>query len=152
MLDGFASKYPKMDIESVEIFLTYIKLAKQIEKKLESYFTKDKISSAKFIILMIIEREPQRDLNATDIANKISISKKNLSRLIKSMKEASLITITENPNDLRSSYIKQTLKGKKLLKKLLPGYFDIINETLEPLRKKDKKVFSKLLNTISSNT
>jgi DNA-binding MarR family transcriptional regulator len=145
MIQKFSSNYPEMDITSVKMFLTFIKLSRQIENKLDLYFAEEGISFSRFIVLMLIERENQTDMTASMIAKKINLSKKNLSRLLKGMENTSLIKSVQNVKDLRSNHLKVTKKGARLLDSLLPNYFSIINDFFQPFNESEKNLFTDLL-------
>ena len=144
----FSKKYPEMDLLSMEACLPLLKLASQIMKHLEAHFADSQLSLARFIALIVIEREDADSLTASDISQKMGISKKNVSRLLDQLENGGLIKRQEHASDGRAHIVKLSKKGSSTLAKILPGYYEIINTSLSPLSKGDTKDLASILSKV----
>lgn len=98
-------------------------------RKLEDYFTAQGLSQLRFLILIVIDREPGRDwLYAYEIAVRLDVSKPVLSRAVKKLSADRLLHSAQDEQDTRATLLTLTNKSKALLTSILPGYFDILTD------------------------
>lgn len=111
----------------VDQSLQRMRSASLLIRKIEQYFTAHGLSQLKFLILMVIEREPDREsLRASEIVERLDVSKPVLHRTIQALIAADMMDAQSDPDDKRAEQLFLTEKGRALLIDLLPGYFAII--------------------------
>lgn len=99
-------------------------------RTLDDYFAKYELSQLRFLILMVIDRELERDcLYAYEITERLDVSKPVLSRAIKKLVTDDLLRREKDQKDARASTLSLTLKGQALLTSILPGYFAILTHS-----------------------
>ena len=98
-------------------------------RELEGYFARHGLSQTRFLILILLDRDPRvQGLSATEIAGKLDISKPIVSNTLKALAREGLLDITENAEDRRARWVTLTSQGRKRLRALLPGYFTLIQD------------------------
>lgn len=111
----------------VDQSLQRMRSASLLIRKLEQYFAARELSQLKFLTLMVIEREPEREsLRASEIAERLDVSKPVLHRTIQALIAADMMDAQSDPHDKRAEQLFLTDKGRAMLIDLLPGYFAII--------------------------
>ncbi|WP_444908482.1 MarR family winged helix-turn-helix transcriptional regulator [Microbulbifer sp. TRSA005] len=136
MIEGYAKRFTVKDPTAVQGALTMMRDASLLLRELESYFTEHGTSQLRFLVMIVIDREPQRDsLLASEIAERIDVSRPVMTRTLKSMVEDELIAMEADSSDGRAKCITLTKNGKKFLQKILPGYFKAISKFMEELNR-----------------
>jgi DNA-binding MarR family transcriptional regulator len=136
MIEGYAKRFSVKDPTAVQGALTMMRDASLLLRELESYFTEHGTSQLRFLVMIVIDREPQRDsLLASEIAERIDVSRPVMTRTLKSMVEDELIAMEADSSDGRAKCITLTKNGKKFLQEILPGYFKTISKFMEELKK-----------------
>lgn len=147
-MKNFSKLYPEMDILTTAACLRMFKVASVILRELEKHFVTHDLSQARFLALIILEREPTKQQMPVEIANKMGTSKKNTARLLEFMKEGGLISISAHESDGRASTVKINAKGTKALSKAMPGYYEIMNKAMAKLDKKSKLSLIRILDQV----
>jgi DNA-binding MarR family transcriptional regulator len=149
-LKGFAARFPEMEIDTTAACLRLLRVASHLLRDLETYFTSHGLSQARFLVLVVLERTPDKRLMPVEIAKQLGISKKNTARVLTFMEEDGLVHRTSHESDGRASIIATTTKGAKLLAETMPGYYRVFNQILKPLDAKTKKTLIEVLDRIGS--
>lgn len=115
------------DARTVVDELTALRRASLMLRALEQYFSAHGLSQQKFLILIVIDREQDRDsLRLSEIAQRLDVSKPVLHRTLRAMVAGGLLVARPDPEDGRAEQIGLTPAGQTLLQQVLPGYFDIL--------------------------
>jgi DNA-binding MarR family transcriptional regulator len=149
VLKKFAKRYPEMRVSNVLACLQLLKVGSELLRKLEEHFRDSRLSLARFLALIVLEREEARELKCIEMTDALGISKPNMTRLLDSLEADELIERRENKEDKRSSLIAITRKGSKILVAALPGYYRITNEAMQPLDGSSKNLLIELLGKVS---
>ncbi|KIC39569.1 MarR family winged helix-turn-helix transcriptional regulator [Leisingera sp. ANG-M7] len=111
--------------------LLMMRRASLLIRSLEAFFAAQGLSQLRFLVLIVIDREPDRDwLSPNEIAERIDVSKPVMTRTLQSLQKDGLITISASPSDGRSKKAKLTAEGRHRLKETLPGYFKILSQEM----------------------
>ena len=115
MVDGYADQFADVDVDRVLDALRLMRRASLLIRELEAYFARH-------------DREPERNcLAASEIAERLDVSRPVVTRTLQGLERAGLIAISENSEDARSRNVTLTLSGKAKLDEVLPGYFAILH-------------------------
>jgi DNA-binding MarR family transcriptional regulator len=129
MVESYTEDLAGVDASTVQAALAMMRRASQLVRKLDAFFAAHKLSQLRFLVLIVIDREPDRDtLTASEIAARLDVSKPILSRAIKSLREEGLLRATEDKQDSRARNLALTRTARRKLDQLLPGYFRLICE------------------------
>lgn len=129
MIDGYVSATGVGSGEAVAQALSMMRKASQLVRLLDAYFGTHGLSQLKFLILVVIDREPETEsLRQSDISQRLDVSKPVLHRTVASLLETGLLIRTDDEMDSRAHRLSLTDAGKNTLTKILPGYFEVITE------------------------
>ena len=128
MVDGYADQFADVDVDRVLDALRLMRRASLLIRELEAYFARHDLSQLRFLMMILIYREPERNcLAASEIAERLDVSRPVVTRTLQGLERAGLIAISENSEDARSRNVTLTLSGKAKLDEVLPGYFAILH-------------------------
>lgn len=129
MLESYHQRFPQMDVGSVETALRLLRNASLLMRELEVYFTKHKFSQLRFLILIVLDREPsQAGLMASEVASRLDVSRPVTTRTLQALNSDGLLKLAEHGEDGRAKLVTLTTSGKEALNTLLPGYYRIIED------------------------
>ncbi len=128
IIQGYADRYPIGNVDTVEKALLMMRQASLLVRQIETYFSSHGISQLRFLILVVIDREVERDsLLVSEISDRIDVSRPVMTRTLKNLTSAGLIEIKADQTDGRAKQVFLTAKGRILLEDILPGYYAVID-------------------------
>jgi DNA-binding MarR family transcriptional regulator len=127
ILDRYASRFPNMQTDVVDEALHMLRHASVLMRKLEAYFAGHGLSQTRFLVLIVLEREPSRgSLLVSEIADRLDVSRPVVTQTLRALQTARLVRVTGSKEDARSKSVTLTNAGREKLTRLLPGYYDVI--------------------------
>lgn len=127
MVKGYAAHYAPDAEEPIKDALIMMRRASILVRELNNYFSENELSQLKFLILIVIDRESDRDyLSYTQLSHRLDVSKPVVTRTVGSLLKSGWLEEKIDPDDARSKQLKLTAKAKTKLNLLLPGYFKIL--------------------------
>ncbi len=128
MIEGYAQRYPIKNADVIDKALIMMRQASLLVRQIETYFSSYGISQLRFLILVVIDREPERDnLLVSEISDRIDVSRPVITRTLQSLTRNKLIVIKADNSDGRAKQVSLTGKGRELLQEILPGYYAVID-------------------------
>ena len=128
MVEGYADRFDSVDPARVLGALSLMRTGSLLIRKLEAYFASYDLSQLRFLILILIDREPDRTtLAVSEIAGRLDVSRPVVTRTLQTLREAGLIAIAASEDDARSREVSLTRSGESKLAEVLPGYFSILH-------------------------
>lgn len=132
MIDGYVSATGVGNTDVVAQALSMMRAASQLSRLLDAYFSAHGLSQLKFLILVVIDREPETDsLRQSEINQRLDVSKPVLHRTVSSLLEAGLLVRSDDVEDSRAHRLALSDAGKTMLAAILPGYFETISDFME---------------------
>ncbi|PRY95660.1 MarR family transcriptional regulator [Hasllibacter halocynthiae] len=132
MVEVYAERHDGLDVEAVRDALVLMRRASLLVRRLEAYFAAHGLSQLRFLVLIVIDREPERDgLSVTEIAERLDVSKPVITRTLAHLVEDGLIAIEADPDDARAKVVRLTEAGRATLSEVLPGYFALLSASGE---------------------
>jgi len=129
MLQAYQDRFPEMNAAVVGEALQMLRRASILIRKLDAYFARHGMSQLRFLILIVIDREPARGgLTSTEILQRLDVSKPVLSRTLQALEADDLIATAPHGIDKRSRLVRLTTEGRERLHALLPGYYELIED------------------------
>jgi DNA-binding MarR family transcriptional regulator len=129
MVEEYVSKTGVGNSETISKALSMMREASQLIRLVDAYFSSHNLSQLKFLILVVIDREPDiESLRQSEINRRLDVSKPVLNRSVSSLLETGLLKRIEDKEDFRAYKLALTEKGKKTLNKIMPEYFKIISK------------------------
>jgi len=131
MVETYAAAHG-VEAERVEGALGLMRRASLLIRRLEAYFAAHDLSQLRFLILIVIDREPERHaLTIGEITERLDVAGPVVTRTLRSLAEDGLIAIAPDAQDRRTRHVGLTPTGQAKLASVLPGYFRIIDEAME---------------------
>ena len=125
MLDNYAKELSDTHKTNIMQALDTMRQASLLVRSIDQYFASNELSQLRFLILIVIDRELERDyLSPNEIATRLDVSKPVLTRTIKKLIDDGLLISEEDKFDKRAKQISLTDAGKARLYAVLPGYFE----------------------------
>jgi DNA-binding MarR family transcriptional regulator len=129
MMQRYADKFPEMDIDKTDEVLVMLRRASLFIRKLEAYFMTHNLSQTRFVILMVLDREPdQEEFVISDLVRRLDVSKPVISNSLKSLEKVGFVAVSDCKSDGRAKKISITDLGRRKVYEILPGYYKMINE------------------------
>ena len=147
-MSGFSGRFSEMEVDTTAACLRLLKVASHLMRDLDNHFAAHDLSTARFLVLVVLERSSEKRLMPVEVARQLGISKKNTARVLDLMRIDGLLDRTAHGTDGRASIITPTTKGLDLLAASLPGYYRALNRALRPLDKAAKATLIRLLDLI----
>ncbi|MAB10201.1 MarR family transcriptional regulator [Hyphomonas sp.] len=130
-LERYSVRYPDLDVGNLEDALIMMRRASVLVRELEKYFDARGLSLLRFLILIVLDREPESDmLSFGEITERVDVSKPVMTRTLKALEEDGLIAV-EGGDDKRVKHVRLTEPGKEILQQTLPGYYTLINAFMQ---------------------
>ncbi len=124
MIEGYVAKTREGDSDTIEQALSLLRNASLLIRQLNTYFRNNDFSQLRFLVLVVIDREPERNsLLASELAERLDVSRPVLSRTLKGLIADGLISAKADDRDGRAKQVSLTGSGKQKLSDLMPGYF-----------------------------
>lgn len=135
MVQGYAEAHG-VETETIASGLAMMRRASLMIRRLESYFSERGLSQLRFLVLIVIDREPDRDtLTVGELTERLDVAGPVVARTLRLLLEDGLIAQAKDSRDARVKHVGLTGIGKETLDALLPGYLAIIAEEMQkPLR------------------
>jgi DNA-binding MarR family transcriptional regulator len=123
MLGTYRERFPDMELGAVEDALQLLRRGSLLMRELEGYFAAHGLSQTRFLVMIVIDREPERDgLLPSEIADRLDVSRPVVTETIRTLEKAGLLSI-RGARDGRTKQVRLTSEGRAVLTELLPGYF-----------------------------
>lgn len=132
MIEGYVQTLKTGDSKQIASALLMMREASLLVRQIDAYFAAHHLSQLKFLILVVIDREPQKTaLRQSEILERLDVSKPVLHRTVNALLKDGLLQQADDPNDRRAALLSLTARGSQRLLDVLPGYFEIISEFIE---------------------
>lgn len=149
-IQRMASRYPEIDIPSVEACLAFLDTSTAFYDSVDSYFAHHHLSRGKFTLLMQLVEADEDGLLPSEFAERAGVTRASVTSLLDGLERDKLITRQPHSVDRRMLTVHMTDSGRELMNKILPEHFGWIKEWMENLSDREKKTFIKLLTKLRS--
>ena len=131
MVEKYTAGFSNQQRDTIQDALATMRKASVLVRELETYFAGYNLSQLRFLILIVIDREPERtNLSPHEIAQRLDVSRPVLTRTLKKLVDEGLLLSTDDTVDKRSKHLSLTKDGSTLLAALMPGYFATIDRVM----------------------
>ena len=98
-----------------------IQLANLLMRRLGPVFEKAKITPQQWLVVSALADE-QGPVTLVALARRLMVTKQNMTGMIARLEQLGLAERNDDPNDLRSSRVQLTRRGRTLVDKVRPAY------------------------------
>ena len=106
-------------------------------------------SQGKFTVLMLLNRDPERGMNPSDLADKAGVTRATMTGLLEGLEREKLISRQGDRSDRRRAVVRMTASARTFLDGMLPDYYTQVHELMADLSEADKHHLTQLLGKIS---
>ncbi|MEA2172450.1 MAG: MarR family transcriptional regulator, negative regulator of the multidrug operon emrRAB [Blastocatellia bacterium] len=130
---------------SMELLFNFVYTYDVIESKLARRLGAHGLSLSAFNVLMILSRSGPEGCALHELSKLLVVSRANITGLVRCLVEKRLIERVEDERDRRVRIARITVKGEKLLEKVLPGYYLMVREMLGRVSRDENRMLNNLL-------
>lgn len=146
---ALAREYREVEASAIETHLTLLRVAGDVLNAFEMHFARHHISQGRFGVLVILKISPARQLHASELAEKIGVSRATMTGLLDGLERDGLIARLDEETDRRKTTIKLTLSGQRYLERILPDHFRRVARLMADIGETERRTLIKLLRKIS---
>jgi DNA-binding MarR family transcriptional regulator len=149
-IQRMASRYPEIDISSVEACLAFLDTSTAFYHAVDRYLAQHKLSRGKFTLLMQLVEADEAGLLPSEFAERAGLTRASVTSLLDGLERDQLITRQPHPIDRRMLSVHMTEKGRELMNKILPQHFTWIRVWMQNLSDSEQQTLIKLLTKLRS--
>src|ERR1700722_11817934 len=101
ILEAKARRYPDMDLVACEAYLMLRQVGDCVRSTLEKRLATEGISHGRFMLLVILDRDPEQPLPASELAEHAGVTKQTITSLLDGLEKDGYITRRQDPQDRR---------------------------------------------------
>jgi DNA-binding MarR family transcriptional regulator len=104
-----------------DLVTAVLQLANLLNRRLSPIFEKSKITPQQWAVLAVLAEHDEPTTLAA-IAKKLLVTKQNMTGMISRLADLGLVDRNDDPQDLRSSRVELTRRGRGVVDKVRPAY------------------------------
>ena len=143
-----AEKYPTLNPSASEAFLHLLRTGDAVFAAEGAHLAKHDISQGRFTVLMLLNRCSDQPSTPAELADEAGVARATMTGLVDTLEKDGLVTRKNDSADRRAILVQLTRSGRKLLDRVLPGYFASVTKMMQPLNGAERKQFVTLLQKI----
>jgi DNA-binding MarR family transcriptional regulator len=148
VLEAKAKRYHDLDPVACEAYLMLRQVGDCMRDMLEQRLASEGISHGRFMLLVILDRDPETPMAASELAEHACVTKQTITSLIDGLEKDGLISRTVHPQDRRSTIIRLLPKGQALLQHIMPGMYKRQVEIMKDLTREEQRQLTHLLKKV----
>jgi len=148
VLEAKAKRYHDLDPIACEAYLMLRQVGDCLRSTLEERLSIEGISHGRFMLLVILDRDPERPLAASELAEHACVTKQTITSLTDGLEKDGFIARSPHPQDRRSVMIQLLPKGSELLKRIMPPMYRRQVEMMKDLTREEQLLLTRLLKKV----
>jgi len=146
--EALSARYEKMDIQSTLAMVKLLRTGSDLLADFEKLLGNDHLSQGRFLILVVMNRNPEKPITPSRLAGKIGVTRATMTGLIKGLERDGLVSRAMDDADRRRLQLKLTAKGIRTLESILPDYYGNITSLMAGLTPDEKETLIALLEKV----
>lgn len=142
-MNFFARLFKVSDVSGIEALIAVKRIAHNLIRSTEAYFSKFGISSGGFRLMMLLLRRGR--IAPAEMADCMDVSRATITGLIDTLANLNYITREPDQNDRRVILVSLTDAGRAKLEEFLPIYYEHISKTMQPFSAAERKQLINLM-------
>jgi MarR family transcriptional repressor of emrRAB len=143
-------RYGCVDGEACKTVITLLQTTNEVLNAFSTYLSAHEMSQGRFIVLMILNRDPGKLHMPSQLAEQCGVTKATMTGLIDGLEAEGLVARHPSSDDRRVTLIGLSEKGIALLDRILPPHFARVAALLGDLDEGARKSLCSLLNKVRS--
>lgn len=128
-----------------ELVAGVIQLGNLLMRHLAPLFEKANITPQQWAVLATIGDVP---MNLASIARRLAVSKQNMTGMMARLEQLGLVERSENPQDLRSSRVQLTRRGRGVIEKFAPAYAEWQRNLGREIGERELQILTRVINRL----
>ena len=145
-----ASKYPELEPASGAAYVLLLRVASDMLAAGDEYLAKFSLSQGRFIVLTLLYRVFDLPQNPCVLAEKAGVTRATMTGLLDGLEREGYIQRETSTEDRRMLEVRLTVKGKKFLEGVMPGFFRMVRQRMEGLTMGEKEQMINLLTKLGA--
>lgn len=141
-------RYGCVDGGACETFVRLLQTTNDVIDAFCTHLSAHEISQGRFIVLMILNREPETPVMPSQIAELCGVTKATMTGLVDGLESDGFVARHPSPGDRRATLVGLSPKGRELLDRVLPPHFARVTALLSDLDSSERGALRKLLEKI----
>jgi len=150
-LQEFSRRYPNMNPSALKICAELMRTGSDLLTAFETVLGKYGLSQGRFLILIVMNRTPEKEINPSTLAEKLGVKKATVTGLLDGLEKDSFIERVSDPRDRRKIGIRLTANGRQLLDEMLPDYYRHMARLTANLSENERQTMISLLGKVNQN-
>lgn len=142
------SRYAPDGTGAVESFLVLQCCSRVLFDRFEAFLMTHGMSQGKFTVMMLLNAEPERGLNPSELADRADVTRATMTGLLDGLEKENLVRRDGDPSDRRRAVVQLTTTGRSLLERVLPQYFKSVQEVMGSLGPSEQAQLTELLGRV----
>jgi DNA-binding MarR family transcriptional regulator len=151
-LERFAADYPQLDRAAVAAFLRVLRAGSDLLAQLDDVLAPFGLTHGRWITLVLLRREPNGRALPSSLAAKQGVTRATISGLLARLEADGLVRRRRSEADARQSAAELTPKGRRLLDRVMPRYYDQVAEWMRPLEPAEQRAIADMLDRLRTPT
>ncbi len=144
-----AGRYTQMAPQPVKTMLNLLKTGSDLLTGFEKLLSGYNLSQGRFLVLMVMNRKPRERTTPSILSQKIGVTRATMTRLIDGLERDGFLMRHAHLTDRRKQHLSLTLKGQRVLEKLLPDYWSRIDRLMKGLDEAEQQTLITLLDKVT---
>ncbi len=140
-----SSFFPEADPFCMEVAVMFRLFAAELERSTDRFLECHELLSGRFSILIQLLHHEETGLRAIDLAEKLGVTRGNMTALLDQLEKQGWVARSENPEDRRVWSVRLTPRGKEFIQKVGQDYFARMTGLMKSLRRKQKSDLLEIL-------
>jgi DNA-binding MarR family transcriptional regulator len=138
-------RYGCVDGGACETCILLLHTANDVVGAFCTHLSAHEMSQGRFIVLMMLNREPGKLFMSSQLAEMCSVTKATMTGLIDGLEREGLVTRQPSQDDRRATFVGLSQKGLDLMDRILPGHFARVSALMQDLTVDERAEFRRLL-------
>ncbi len=130
-----------------DLIVGVIQLANLLTRRMSPIFEKSKITPQQWAVLSVLA-DAGDAMTLAGLARKLLVSKQNMTGMAARLEQLGLAERSDDPNDLRSSRVQLTRRGRTLVDKLRPSYTEWIGTLGKDVSERDMQSLTRTVDRL----
>ena len=137
-LKELVKRFPDLDVSALRACALLLRTGSDLLTEFERFLGKIGLSQGKFLTLIVMNRAPDEEISPSTVAEKLGVTRSTMTGLLDGLEKSKLIERLPHSNDRRKLAVRLTKQGRQTLRKILPGYYRMINTVMADLNEAER--------------
>ena len=144
---GISEISPQADFDSLYTNLLLMKVANQIETRMEAVLSEYGLSGGRYTVLLILRKEGT-SLTGSELAQMLGVTQATITGIVKYFESQELTQRLNHERDGRAYRIALSAKGRELVDRIFPEWYACIQDIWGPFPAEKKETVSRLMSEL----